>query len=534
MKHLVFSCIIVLVCIILYAEIPDYRFTGMDDTRLITSRMAFLEKAENLPWFFNMRYAFDDNTFYYYHYRPLLELSFRLDAVMGKGDYRVFYLTNILLHILMCILAYFLFLCFSLTPKSAFSFSLIYAVHPFMVHAVAWIPGRNDTLFGIWALLSCLFFIRWIQKEKNLFLILHTIALFMALFTKETAIVLPFVLFPFLFKKTSPIQMPVPQPRGKWIASVWCGFFVLFLGIRFFLHAPGRAGEDNALKMLAELVYPFFHYLARFFYPQGFSAFPEASFQAGIAGAAIALGVPILIRLSAFASQRIMVFGLMWFGLFLFPPAVHEALRTGPGVYLEHRAAVPLFGLLLACGVPADALMKSRPKLSCLVMAVFFSLVSGFFLVSFNRIPVYKNPDTYSENAVLFSPASSKAHFLRAMVFLEKGKPGPAQFHIRMALFLDPDNLRAKCAKARILVRLNEPEKALMLFSQVLEKNPEYLPALFERAGIFFRKKNYDKALEDLRLLLKLQPGFLEAENMYRMVVKKKYAEKYSKDAKQP
>jgi hypothetical protein len=118
-----------------------------------------------------------------------------MDVLIGKGNPLICHLTNIIIHIGASLL------CFSLlrntieSKKTAFLYALIFTVHPVLTHAVAWIPGRNDSLLAVFIFSSAIFYLKYIRLNKTVHLFMAGLMYFAALFTKENAILyLPLLL----------------------------------------------------------------------------------------------------------------------------------------------------------------------------------------------------------------------------------------------------------------------------------------------------------------------------------------------------
>ena len=78
-------------------------------------------------------------------YRPMTTLSFAIDWAIGNGSATWFHVSNLLLHVVVSILAFFLLArLFARTP--AFAGALVFALHPVHVEAVANIVGRAEIL----------------------------------------------------------------------------------------------------------------------------------------------------------------------------------------------------------------------------------------------------------------------------------------------------------------------------------------------------------------------------------------------------
>ena len=111
----------------------------------------------------------------------------------------MYHLSNILLLGLISCLLFLLLKRFLIPPKLALLSTLIYCAHPLFVSSIAWIPARGDLLLTFFSLLSFLFFIEFLQKEKIIYLFLNWVAFTIALFCKETAAFLPFLFIIYFF-----------------------------------------------------------------------------------------------------------------------------------------------------------------------------------------------------------------------------------------------------------------------------------------------------------------------------------------------
>ena len=111
-------------------------------------------------------------------------LNFQLFGLNPFG----WHFLNILLHIGVCLFAFFLMRRLELNEYLAFGIALVFAVHPVHTESVAWISGSPDLLFGFFFFGSLWFADRWISGKKKTFdLIVAIIFYFLALGSKEVA-----------------------------------------------------------------------------------------------------------------------------------------------------------------------------------------------------------------------------------------------------------------------------------------------------------------------------------------------------------
>src|ERR1035437_10663467 len=118
---------------LMYARTISYEYIGLDDTTLIESNYKFISN------FSNIGEAFKHHVMYVGkalpkekdYYRPMLTLSFMLDAhIAGSTKPRWYHCANVLYHLTACLLFFTLLGRLKVNSVSAFLLTLLFAVHP--------------------------------------------------------------------------------------------------------------------------------------------------------------------------------------------------------------------------------------------------------------------------------------------------------------------------------------------------------------------------------------------------------------------
>ena len=190
--------IIVLVGIIVFGKSIAFEFTFADDTQLLVVNQELLSNLANIQKLFTTE-VFISMTNPNIFYRPILNLLFMFEMQIAKDSSLLFHITNILLHLGCSILVYTLFKKMQLSKLIGSIAALLFCVHPLNTSAVVWIPGRNDTLLTLFVLSSFLLFLRSLETKRITPLIGHLLLYFIAILTKETAIVLPILCFSYIY-----------------------------------------------------------------------------------------------------------------------------------------------------------------------------------------------------------------------------------------------------------------------------------------------------------------------------------------------
>jgi hypothetical protein len=165
---------LVIVSYLLYFKTLAFRLTYFDDNLLIQNNYWFLKDSANIIRAFRESvFMSSDDTFY----RPFLTLSLMLDAHLGGFSLAIFHLTNICLHAISAILVFVLFEELSFGRKLSFLAAMVFAVHPALSQAVAWIPGRNDSLLALFVLAAFICFLRFVRTGGKGYIAAHALFL---------------------------------------------------------------------------------------------------------------------------------------------------------------------------------------------------------------------------------------------------------------------------------------------------------------------------------------------------------------------
>src|ERR1051326_1584056 len=166
---------------LLYGKILKNEFIGLDEQSLLIDKKEFNQKLSNIPKAFS-QHVFQSGDYMeapgtIKFYRPLLTVSFIIDSQFSKEGFSFFYFTNILFHFLAVTGLLFVLLRLNIPSLLAFFLSLLFAVHPLLIQAIAWIPGRNDSLACAYVLWSFYFLLRYFQLPSLKNLLLHLLLL---------------------------------------------------------------------------------------------------------------------------------------------------------------------------------------------------------------------------------------------------------------------------------------------------------------------------------------------------------------------
>jgi hypothetical protein len=124
------------------------------------------------------------------YYRPLINLSYRIDYKIWSMRAPGFRATNLILHLLTSLVLYHLIVLFVNNQKAALLAALLFAVHPVNTESVSWITSRNNILVTLFSLLSFYFYLKARRTIGYLGTLISAVFFMLAVLSKEFALML--------------------------------------------------------------------------------------------------------------------------------------------------------------------------------------------------------------------------------------------------------------------------------------------------------------------------------------------------------
>jgi len=489
-----YPIILVIMVFVLYGTTLHNQYLKMDDTDLIVDNEVFIKHLKNIPQAFRQS-CFEipghltDNKSYY---RPMLIVSFMMDAqVHGARGSVTFHFMNILYHLLACLLLYYLLLKLGSNALTALALSLLFAVHPVNIHAVAWIPGRNDILLTIFALLSVHGLIDYYKKGDQKYLTLHFVAYAAALFTKESGVILLTLYFAFMWLWMRDLAFY----KRKWfipviyvaITAIW------YLAMTSALKGMEKIGGGDPIMNVVIHNMPYMLlYIGKILLPFNLNVMP------GVDTMAIVLGCISLIGLAYIVLQikdiRKLLFCLFWFFIFLAPTLLVPELPA-----YEHRDYLPLIGLIV--GVSQAGFLKNFSLKNRKLVYVLGGIIVVFIILVAMRLPVYVNRFTFWTDGTEGTPFAASADVnvgqLYQDMFDNDPDMNPAQKKETLknagdwnhkALMVDSTTLRGNNNYGAYLYLSGHPDDALPYFLKEIKYHPTNDDP-YKNVGIYYKDK---------------------------------------------
>lgn len=548
-----------------------------DDISVIEENY-FIKSPGNLPKIFSKEYFSLSNEL---SYRPVVTLSYFLDyAVWGLNPFG-YHLSNVAIHafnvLMFCILV-------NNLVKSrliAFFSALIFSIHPCVTEAVNAISYREDLLVAGFSFLSCIFLIKSLKTcskdkplpaddgshlRKGVFLIIGLLFYMLALFSKESAIVLP--VFIILYR----LLCGIPYLKRYYVKILLGYAFVsfFFILVRFSLLKNPRLVSVayyeksfwiSGMTMVKVVAY----YVKQMFLPIHLNADYKAIPVRTLSDMSFLISVFFLVAVGVIVFRIIKhsriqgLFALCFFAALL---PVMNIIPIGH-IMAERYLYLPVAGF---CGVtgcvigrwfPGNIPAGSRtglflPDRQALKRRAGIIAIAAVVVISFALRTVLRNndwrdeytfwtkiakeqPDNHDahnnlgvfyykhgdldraigelERAVLLKNDYPEGHNSLGTMYIDKGLTDKAISEFSLAIHYDPASSYAYYNMGNAYFDKNALDECIVFFNKAIQLNM-HKPQVFNNLGSAYLKKgNLDAAIAQYRKALYIYPGYAEAHS---------------------
>ncbi len=465
------------------------------------------------------------------YYRPLMHLTFFAGLHWFGSNPAGYHAISILLHAATSALAFLLLRRWSRNSGIALGAALLFAAHPIHTENVCWISGYPDleaTLFVLFALLLHAQFIQALSAEASasprVLWRAHGVGLlfFLALLSKETAIVLPPICLAWELLQRRGIRRIVQE---SWpVYASMTAAFLAYMAMR--INALGGImpyskvselppGTETYTKIA--LVY---RYVEILFWPGELTVFHKFPPSTTLFAWRVILGA-LLLGLLAWGFLR------LWrercpeaIGLLIFAAALAPAFALPYGDFNllgERYLYLPSLGF---CWLIAWSVSKLAGRLGHRGYTVLFAgLLAACAVRTEARNLDWLSEIPFYQKCVTLAPALAELRVLLGEAYLRRDMLPQALQETRLAASLKKDYPEAANNLGQIYSRLDQPVKAVEQYSLAIGYAENigmrfavaraYNNLAFERS----RMGDPAKAILAYRKAIEIQPGFAGAYN---------------------
>jgi len=424
------------------------------------------------------------------YYRPLSLLWTRVNfSIFGQSSFG-WHATAVGLHLLVTWLVYVLAKRLTGRLTVAWLTALIFGLHPIHHEAVAWISGATESLFAVFFLAAFLAYLESERNSKTVWTTTSCVFYAAALLCKETAIVLPALVFTHSWISNSLAERPEGTESSQRFRGaigsisyyVPVALFYLYARHRVlsgFSHTlPGASFSTWLLTLPSVLLF----YLKNWLLPLRLAEDYDLYYQDHLSLAHVILPASIIVAISSFlwiyrdrVGSRDSAYAAAWIAIPLLPALDFVAFNPDQLVH-DRYFYVPSIGASLLVALCIERFAKSRravfgQPLATVVTAMSLTMAMAACTVWTSRF--------WMDDYTLFSRANEVA----------------------------PNNLTVANKLSVELIERKEYEKAQLLLDSAYRENSGDFRVSLNLGRLQYVQKQYAKAEEYTRKSIALGPA---------------------------
>ena len=451
------------------------------------------------------------------NYQPLTMLTYMIEYHFFQLNPNVYHATNLLLHIINCLLVFALIYALSEQYFLSLLVALLFAIHPLRVESVAWIAERKDVLSSLFYFLSLLLYMQYLKKEKGSFYCLCGLSLLFSLLSKPMAVSQPFVLLliDYISNKKLNIKMLLAKVPFFVIAALFA-FIALFTQK---VSLPSL--EYSSLSTLQQICVPFYglvFYVFKTIIPINLCSYYPFPAASDTAMSFKLFASPFLV-IGAFAGvyyfraySKRLVFGSLFFLITILP--VLQIVPIGGAIVAERYTYIPMVGIYFIFATFLTFLIEKKCSKNKIVKAGLFvglgvSLLT-FAYISRDRCSVWKDGFSLWNDVIAKYPVAI-AYTGRGIAYSDKSDYGRAIEDFNRAITLHPAPALASVVhnnRGSAFNSIGDYDRAIEDLNQAVLLDSKNAYAFFNRGIAYYYKDNIDRAIEDYSQAIRLNPTY--------------------------
>lgn len=516
-----FPLIVFLVIIVYYPT-----FTGgfiLDDRPLIENN-SYITKTHSIVSYLSQEDGitddWDKHNYHTGYYRPLVNLTYWMDYKLWDMKACGFRITNLILHILSCLVLFKILVLSVGNWRTAFLAVAIFALHPVNTESVSLITSRNNILVTLFILLSLYFYINAWRENNRIVFPISAFFFLCAVLSKEFAIMLLPVFFlchRFLFEK----KEGALRELKTYLPFVLIIIFYFILRYRVTGSVLTPSDMDDFWRRVYFVPYIIMWNLKLIFLPWNLHSFslsyPDSFFDWRVLSS-IVLFVLICISTWFFRRNRILLFSGLSSLIFMFPvlnviPTASVSLVAMRWMYL------PMAFISMGAALVLGWAINHRQAFTIMALCVIISYLGAYSFVLNKNLwhneKVFFDLEARGFNNKLYAGGLAESLF-------EQGRGREAEKYFLTAIESYPREAINYINYSALLLDADRWESALSYLDKAegLVTTGKERKNLLNNMGVALTYGGKpDEAAESLRRALELDPGFAEAHNNMGVVL---------------
>src|SRR3989338_3026147 len=486
------------------------------------------------------------------YYRPFLFFTFALNWVVSETKPFLWHLVSNSIHIANAVLVFVLLRRYA-GQIVAFLTALFFAIHPLNTEAVAYISGRGDPLSVFFILLALYLWIIDLRSRlstgRRYFRVLSLAALVLAILSRETGVIFPFLLMVFYVafmpekrlmtsggQRTPDVKRGTFDVKGAFREALpYFGVVAIYGILRLtvlnfqntlnFYAAPNLYSE-NIFYRLFTFMHVLVDYFRLLFVPTGLhmersmvvhtSLFQWPVWLGAVIVAAItAVGI-LLYRRNELATSdgrgtsdvKIWFFGWSWFFIGL---AMVSGITPINALIYEHWLYLPMIGFWLVISFYLvklfDFLKSKNLIIRSLLLTSLLAYLLFFAYQSIQRNILWRDQVEFYKNILKYEPDSVRINNNLGNQYFNQGDKEQAEFYYRKATASGDEFAQPHFNIGSILQSRGDIEGAIAEFNKAIEIDPNFYHPYQNLAVIYAQQGDFVQTVINIEKLKLLLPG---------------------------
>lgn len=467
--------------------------------------------------------------------RFITYLSVALNYHFSRLNVFSYHLFNLAVHLGAAILVWWLALLTFLTPAMkdqkiakharllALFAGLIFVAHPIQIQGVTYIIQRAVSLAALFYLASLSLYVksRLLQeqggglRQSRFFYCGALISAILAMFSKEMAITLPFMilLYETYFLRTD------KKLNWKYLSPFL--FLVLVIPITMFLAKSVDFIEMRRVAETSANISPWHYLLTQFrvivtyirllFIPLNQNldydyAIAKSLFQLPIFASFIFLTSILTIAVKLFSKYRIISFSIFWFFLTLLPES--SIIPIGDVIF-EHRLYLSMVGLSFFLVSLIYYLFENKTLKSMVIFLLI--IISCYAVLAYKRNLIWKNELALWNDTVSKSPLKARPYNNRGVIYAKQGNFIQAFSDYAKAIQIEPNYAEAYFNRGFAHYNQGNLSQAISNYTKAIEIKPKSAGVYFNRGFAYYNNGNLPQAFSDFTKAIEISPDYAQA-----------------------
>lgn len=450
-------------------------------------------------------------------YVPLTVSSWAVEYRFFKLNPFVYHLNNLLLHLAVVALIFFLARKIGLSIMASSFAALLFGIHPAHVESVAWVTERRDVLYSFFyvaALLTymyhCVQFLPGAKRsvQGNRYLILATGLGVLSILAKPMALSLPIVLLLFDWFKWRPFSLRCVLEKLP--------LMVIMGAITWLSDVPFMWNRWESIKE-SLLIFPWsvIFYIKQFVLPLVLMPIYRVPQPVDLTNSeyvfSLAVFVVIIVAFVIFRRYKWFVFALLFY-LFSIFFLLRVSAESQINLVADRFMYMPSLGICLLLGYVFDRLFNlgravSKPIVRYLPMAFLVVLFLLLGVKTYSQARIWHNDETLWEHQLNNNPQEHVAltHLATSLMDQKEYKDAVRRYRYIRSLKISDEDIRELEDLGEVLAKLDYIES---LFKRSIKINPRQPEGHYNLAVFYEAVGAVEQALLHYTLAATLNPQF--------------------------